>query len=272
MFGTKKNYILTINNLSELRLEESGSTNSISRLKLDGEMIYEGNNIDEIQLTYVLNKFLSEVNENDNLLIRYSSPKNIFRIKKVEGIDENDLDGYIKYNLDELIPFSKDNLAIESQVINEYVAVFGINKNVLKHIENILKELNFQNIYFTLFTSELLNFWGDNNSDDFIFFNIEDKFLEYFIIEQSEFKEYRIINLEDISISGGAIPEDKIIDQMYLILKEIFQSIDSLETKVLYSIGDWTLINIWNIVMFDKFKMKITARPFDVKKYFGVIK
>ena len=65
---------------------------------------------------------------------------------------------------------------------------------------------------------------------------------------------------------------DKIIDQMYLILKEIFQSIDSLETKVLYSIGDWTLINIWNIVMFDKFKMKITARPFDVKKYFGVIK
>ena len=272
MFGTKKNYILTINNLSELRLEESGSTNIISRLKLSEDLIYEGNSIDEIQLAYILNKFLSEVNENDNILIRYSSPQNIFRIKKVEGIDENDLDGYIKYNLDELMPFSKDNLAIESQLIKEYVAVFGIDKNVLKHIENILKELNFQNIYFTLFTSELLSFWSETSSNDFVFFNIEDKFLEYFIIEQFEFKEYRIINLEDILISGGSIPDNEIANRMYLILEEIFQNIDRLKTKNFYSIGDWTLINIWNIVMFDKFEMKMTAHPFNIKKYFGVTK
>lgn len=272
MFGNKKNYILTVNFPSELRLEESGRTNIISRMALDNDLILNENEIDEIQLSYVLNKILSEVNESDNLIIRYSSPHNIFRIKKVEGIEESDLNSYIKYNLDELIPFSKYNLEIESQLVKEHVAVFGIDKKILNSFKNILEELAFKNIYFTLFTSEFLNFWNENNINNFLFFNIEADFLEYFIIEQKEFTEYRIIDLEDILISGGCIPEDSVLDKMNLLLNDILKEKYKLPGIKYFYIGDWALINIWNKLISENYGKNLIAQPFDVIKYFGVKK
>lgn len=268
MFRKKQTYILTINGFSELRLEKTDSTNIIKRQYLSDQILSD-NKIDQVQFSYLLNKFLADVEIKDNLLIRYSSKETIFRIKEVKGLKEEDLEGYIKYNLDEFIPFSKEDLSIKFQLAKDQVAVFGIKRDLVEFIEKFSIETKMQNIYLTIFTSEFISFWNDDFEKDFIFFNIEKDFLEYIIIENSKFKGYGLKEIKEKFIKEGQLPDDVEKEIMKEYIENILTKSQGFANKNLYGIGDWTLLNIWNLIIEEKFDKRIMEKPFDVEKYFG---
>ncbi len=269
MFKKNKNYILTISDFSEIRLEESKECKIIKREIISDEIICNGKILDELQLSYLLNKFLSDVDVNDKLLIRNSYSKNLFRIKKVEGITEKDLDGYIKYNLDELLPFSKEHIAIEPQIKDEYITIFGMDKEFIGFIENFIEEMGFNKVFLTMFPSEFITFWKNSQVRDFVFLNIENSFYEYFFIKNEDFKEYNIIPINDLKLDGGVLPDDFQKNQMRNVLDRSIGFGSSLENLLIYGIGDWALINLWNNVIEQSYSNNIIEKPFEISEYFG---
>lgn len=269
MFRKNKNYIMTIRDFSEIRLEENEDCKILKREVISKEIFSNDKILDELQFSYLLNKFLSDVDVKDNLIIRNSCSKNLFRIKKVPGITEQDLEGYIKYNLDELLPFSKENISIESQIKNEYITIFGMDKKIVKFFEEFVEEMGFHNVFLTLFPSEFITFWESSKEKDFIFLNMESNYFEYFKIENGGFKEYNIITIKDLDLDSGALPDDLQKNQMANILDESIGLNSSLENALIYGIGDWDLINLWNNVIEQIYSNKIVEKPFEIIKYFG---
>lgn len=267
MLKKKETFIITINSKKELRLVNVNNNLVINRVELDKDVI-SYNKIDFIKFSYVLNKILSDVKTNDNILIRNSSNDNIFRSKEVKGIKEKDLLGFLKYNIEDLFPFPKENLMIKSEINKDIVLIYGMNLHLANALKENIFEFGLKSVYLTIFPSEFIAFLNKNFVEELLYLNIESNYLEYCIARNNFFSMYRLICLDRLNFDDCDSPSTSLINQIHGVLKEIYSEFDFLNNVKIFAIGDINLINVWDRISLQYFGKSIKFREFDVIKYF----
>lgn len=263
---TQSTYILKINNFKSIDLILDDKI--IKNEELNESIVFNEKIRDPDQLGYIINKILADVNLEDNILIRYASPNNIFRFKEVEGLENNDLEGYVKYNIEDFLPYSLDNIEVKPQLLNNQILLFGIKKNIVNFIENLLSKLGYKKLYFTIFQSEAISFLFNQREEDSIFLDIENDHIEYLIWKNNRVKRFKSFKVLDERLREPEVLEIKVKKLIDKTIKDINELID-INNYTLFITGDVNKVNIWSYNLEKIYGYKNQIHNFDVNSYFG---
>lgn len=262
----RKSYILKINNFKSIDLLFDDKV--IKSESINDFVIFNENIKDYDQLGYIINKILADVGLEDNILIRYASPDIIFRYKEVNGLEESDLDGYIKYNVQDFLPYSIENIELKAQIINNQILLFGVNREIINFIKNLLLKLEHKNIYFTIFHSEGLSFLFNKKYEDCVLLNIEKDFIEYIIWKNNKVKRYKNFRVLDDKLKDVELLEIKIEKLLEKTIKDINEVVDLNDYKLLLT-GDIVQSDMWRYKLKELYGYENQLIKFDINSYFG---
>lgn len=252
MFNKKESFLLSYLDDSILKLENS-----------DGEEIFkceiykeDYEPVDYNQVEYLLKKTMNNIDSKSNIIIRLSSYNNIFRFEKAKGLMEADLENYYHYNIDKILPFSKEKFLLKYDYWRENFLVLGVDKELVNIISNKLISLGFKNIFVTTFPSEVLSHLENKNINDALVIKLEENSLELIEIlrEDIVFYKYKTVNLNTL-------------DQELIYLAKTI----SLESQVKALVfGDKKIINRYKDNLDKIFGREFLFEILEIEKYFGV--
>lgn len=251
MFNKRESYLLSYLDDSILKLENSNGE-EIFKCEIYKED-YEP--VDYNQVEYLLKKTMANIDIKSNIIIRISSTNNIFRFEKAKGLKEADLENYYYYNIDKILPFSKEKFLLKYDYWRENFLVLGINSDLVNIISNKLISLGYKNIFVTTFPSEVLSHLENNNISDALVIKLEENSLELMKILREDiiFYKYKNINLNAL-------------DQEISYLSKTI-SIDTQLKALVF--GDKKIVNKHKDKLDKIFGREFSFEIFDIEKYFG---
>lgn len=258
--------IFKINNLDSFDLIKEDIV--LKTEDIDNETAYENEIYDDEYLSYIINKMMIDSTVDDNILIQYASPNILFRYQNVIGLEEKDLEGYVKYNLEEFIPFDIENVIFKPQMTKNQIYLYGINEKVLKFFENLFFDLGYRKVYFTIFISEAISFVQNNNLENIIFLNIEKDYIEYLIFWNKKVERHKIKKVVNKKGLTEEVMEIKIAKLINETIDEINDLVEIDSFDVLLS-GDSKLKYIWKHKLLTDHSIEADVPNFKIESYFG---
>lgn len=269
MFFKKDIYVLEITNLNNLRLYGYKDKNVISRFVVDENIVKDNEILDDIQYSYIINKFLRDIDNSSRIVLRLNSTENIFRYENVESLSKEEADNYIKYNLDSMLPVNSDGLIIKSNYSESQIFAYGIKENIVDFYLNLFNELGFKNVYVTTFISEVIAI-KDQIDKNFIFLNIQQNYVEIVLVEDrkvSLYKSKELINKLDESRNILDYKEEWEIKN---VLESIDFKITNSKIDKIYIFGNKSIFYHWKNIILNEYDFEIEELNFKEEDYFGV--
>lgn len=268
MFFNKDTYILEVTNLNNLQLYNTSNNNVLNKILVDDNIASNNEIIDEVQYAYIINKFLSQVNKKNRIVMRLNSTNNIFRFENIYDLDKKEMENYVKYNIDKIIPFGHEDFIIKTNYVNNQLYIYGINKIIHDYLIDVLKSLGLDTLFFTVFISEVVSKIKEFHINSVIL-NLQSNYFEMVTLDDFNITFHKVKDFNLEIIKGELNLSSKLI-------KEINNNLSYLETLdlnkyKLYLYGDNNIIPHWMEII-NKFNIEVKEINFREEKYFGARK
>lgn len=231
MFKNKEINLITISDSSLISDVYSNSKRSSHKsIEFDKSVFKNGFILDITYFKYILEKL---VKEHKNVIFRYSGSDFLYRNLKLNSIGDEDLRGYIQYNIQDHFIFDISTYKFEHLKSKGEVHVFGIKNDFIEKLKDMCIELKIKNSYLTCFVSEIISAM-DNKSieNDTLAINLNETFFEYVHIKNSKISSYDQHYFESISIADNL----KNLEEKLLRIKfKLSDHSDGIESMVMPS-------------------------------------
>lgn len=251
-------FVIEINNYYNLKMYKSNDQSSEIIIDLDEE-IFSNNSIkDEVQFDYIFNKLLKKVGHNSNLVLRFNLINNIFRFQDNPSLKEDEIEAFVKYNIEKIIPFNLEHFKIESNSTSDQIFIYGLSKETINYFAKFFENGKYKNLYFTLFISEVVPLLY-KFTEKSVIVNICKGYLEVIGILEKKINYYKVKGFE----RDEDIPK--------ILKNEIFNinSLSSGDISYIYLYGNTLYTNLLGESLRSSYTGQILSIDLNESEYFG---
>lgn len=125
-----------------VKYDRDGNMENFLEIFIPTQIVNKGQIIDSIHLQYIFKKYL-EVSSSIELIILFSSSKCMVRSIELIGLTQSEISGYIKFQLEEIVPVDISNSHIEYIYNDDFLTVYLEPKSLVEELYSMCSTMGY---------------------------------------------------------------------------------------------------------------------------------